>query len=236
MKRIVILMVAVFYGHMVYGQDSAMARQKFIYFPHSLQHKWTTSIGLTGTTMPYEITEELHYRIPAGDFHVLRKLSDQWSLDGRINFQIVQNIVSLGPHWATPLTDRLSLGVADDIGYWIGFINVEGFKTKGRGWQNYPSVSLGYRFNKGVLLTVKADAIMTMGIKTYAGHIPVTTNYDLFSGSSYTVMLEQPFYGQKHLSLGFRAIYTNFFWQTWTAFTNFDRNFFYPQIIVGLIL
>lgn len=221
----------------VYSQDVSIQHQKFIFFPHPLPHKWMASIGLTATTMPYEITEELHYRIPAIDFHALRKVSDKWYIDGRVNVQAVQNIITVGPHWATKITDRISLGAGNDVGYWFGFINVEGFNTRGSGWQNYPNVSLGYRFNKRVLLTLRADAIMTAGVQTYAGNIPVTTSYKLFSGSSYAVFLEQPFYGKnKSLTLGFRAIYTSFYWQTWTAFTNFDRAFFYPQLIVGLIL
>jgi hypothetical protein len=77
---------------------------------------------------------------------------------------------------------------------------------------------------------------MNLGINTYAGDTKVTTDYRLFSGSAYSVVLEQPFYGKKSLSLGFRAMYTNFFWQTWTLFEPYDRNLFFPQIIIGLIL
>ena len=218
------------------AQDIPTPPQKFIYFPLPMDRKWTTSIGFTATTMPYEITEEIHYRIPAVDFHVLKKVTNGIAIDGRINFQAIQNLITLGPRITTKLTDRLSAGLGDDVGYWFGFINLEGFKTRGSGWQNYPNVSLGYRFKKHILLTVRAEAILTPDIKTYAGQIPVTTNYKFFSGTSYTVALEQPFYGKKSLTLGFRAMYTSFFWQTWTAFSSFDRNFFYPQIIVGLIL
>lgn len=230
-----ILMSCVVYGT-AYAQEVPLARQKFILFPHPMNHKWTTSIGVTATTMPYEVTEELHYRIPAGDLRVLRKLSDKLNIEGQVNFQVLQNLVTMGPKWTTELTKRTCLGVGNDVGFWFGFLNIEGFKTKGMGWQNFPYVSLGYRFNKQILLTFKADAIMTLQIKTWADNMQVTTNHRLFSGSSTTIALEQPFYGKKSLTLGFRAIYTNFFWQTWTAFENFDREFFYPQLVVGLIL
>jgi hypothetical protein len=218
------------------AQDVPVHNKKYIFFPYPMNAKWRTSVGLTITTMPYEITEEVHFRVPAADFHVLRKIKDKISLDGRINFQAIQNLITLGPRWATPLTKRLSLGLGNDIGYWFGFINVQGLKTQGSGWQNYPSVSLGYRFNKAILLSLRAESIMNLGIKTYAGESKVTTDCRFFSGSSYTLALEQPFAGNKSITLAFRAIYANFFWQTWTLFEPYDRNLFFPQVIVGLIL
>lgn len=218
------------------AQNISLSKQKFIFFPRSPQKKWKTSIGFTATTMPYEITEELHFRVPAGDFHVLRRLNEQLYLDSRLSFQFLQNLVTLGPRWVKPLNDRVSLSLGNDLGFWFGFIRTEGIRTHGSGWQNYPNLSLGYRFNKAILLTVKGESIMNFGIRTYAGKVPVTTSYRLFSGSAYTVALEQPFYGKKSLTLGFRAIYTNFYWQTWTLFNPYDRNLFFPQVIVGIIL
>lgn len=218
------------------AQELPIEQQKFIYFPHPMTQKWTTSIGLTATTLPYDVTEELHYRVPAGDLHVIRKVSDKFRLDGRISFQILQNLITVGSAWTTRLNNRFVVGVGDEIGYWFGFVNFAGFKSKASGWQNYPNASIGYRFNKQVLLTLRADAIMNFGVKTYAGKEQVTTDYRLLSGSSYTLAVEQPFFGKKNLTLGFRAMYTDFFWQTWPAFESFDRNIFFPQLIIGLIL
>jgi hypothetical protein len=191
---------------------------------------------LTATTLPYDITEELHFRVPAGDLHVLRKLSEKMNLDVRIAFQGLQNLVTIGPQYTTRLNDRLSLGVGDDIGYWFGAVNFAGFKSKGSGWQNYPHATIGYKFNKEVLLSLRAEGIMNFNIKTFAGDQKVTTDYRLWSGSAFTVAVEQPFYGNKSITLGFRAMYTDFFWQTWAAFESFDRNIFFPTLIIGVIL
>jgi hypothetical protein len=218
------------------AQDLPIDQQKFIYFPHPMSNKWTTSIGITATTMPYDITEELHYRIPAGDFHVIRKVGKKVNLDGRLTFQVLQNLATVGARWTTELNNRVSVGAGNDVGYWFGFLNFSGFKSRASGWQNNPHIAIGYRFNKQVLLTLRADAIMNFNIRTYAGNERVTTDYRFLSGSSYTIALEQPFYGKKNLTVGFRALYTDFFWQTWPAFESFDRNIFFPQLIIGLIL
>jgi hypothetical protein len=224
-------------GHMsLKAQDVPIENQKRILFPYPMDRKWSSSIGFTVTTMPYEITEEVHFRVPAVDVHILRRLKNKWYLDGHLSLQGLQNLVSLGPRVAIPVSDRFSIGVGNDLGLWFGFINVQGVKTKGIGWQNYPNLSLGYRFNKRILLTLKGESIMNLDINTHAGDVKVTTDYRLFSGSAYTVALEQPFYGKKSLTLAFRAIYTNFYWQTWTLFEPYDRNLFFPQVIVGIIL
>ncbi len=218
------------------AQDIPIEQQKFIFFPHSHNRTWTTSIGLTAATLPYDIAEEFQYRVPAGDVHVVRKMGEHLNLHGRLSVQVLQNLFTMGPQWTTKLNNRFSVGAGNKVGYWFGFVNFAGFKSRGSGWQNYPNVSIGYRFNRQVLITLRADAMMDFGIRTYAGKERVTTDHRLISGSSYTIAVEQPFFGKRNLVLGLRGMYTDFFWQTWPAFESFDRNLFYPQIIIGLIL
>lgn len=218
------------------AQEVPIEQLKYVYFPHPLTRNWTTSIGITATTMPYEITEELHYRVPALDVHTLKKINDHFLIDARGSLQVFQNLITIGPKWTTKITDRVSVAAGYDFGYWFGALNLEGFNLKGHGWQNFPNASIGYRFNKAILLTFKAESIITLNVKATADKTPLQYNYNHFSGTAYSITLEQPFYGNKTLTLGIRALYTKFFWQTWSAFTNFDRDFFYPQLIVGLVL
>ncbi|RYD98313.1 MAG: hypothetical protein EOP50_05050 [Sphingobacteriales bacterium] len=204
---------------------------RFIYFPAHPQRAWTMALGVTATTMPYEVTEELHYRIPALEISVLRRLPGNFSLYGRASVQGFQNYIAIGPRWSVPVTKRTSIGLSDETAFWFGFNNFEGFKTSATGLQNFPALSAGIRFKKQVLLTLRAEAILTLGVNSHAGDIKIASRYKTGSGSAYTVMLEQPFYGKKRMALGFRAAYTSFFWQTWSAFSTYDRNFFYPQLI-----
>lgn len=61
-----------------------------------MEKYWKSSLGFVLTTMPQDITEEQHYRVPAIGFHILKKVSQKLYLDGHINAQILQNMVSLG--------------------------------------------------------------------------------------------------------------------------------------------
>src|SRR5438309_12080509 len=97
MYRISLLLLPLLtFSFQALSQDSVHAR-KFVYYPHSSPRKWNTSIGIVGTTMPYEITEEIHYRIPAADLHVLPSISKNFKIDGRLNFQGIQNLITTGP-------------------------------------------------------------------------------------------------------------------------------------------
>lgn len=218
------------------GQDIPIDKEKFVMFPHPQTAKTRVAIGFNGTVIPNEITEELHYRIPAGEIRVIRKLSHHFSIEGTALVQVIQNMITIGPRWSNKLSDRLSFAVGDNLALWGGRIKLADVDTRGFGLQNYPYVVVGYRFNKRILASVKAESIMNLGVRTRAGNTDVESDYRLFSGSAYTVALEQPFAGSKSVALGFRAIYTDYFWQTWTLFENYNRNLFFPQLIVLLIL
>lgn len=218
------------------AQDVPITQQKFVLFPHPHHRSSTTSFGFTATTLPLDITEEVRFRIPAVDINVIRKLSRKWYAHTRFSLQGIQNYISIGPRFSHVMNNRWSVALGNDVAFWFGFVNTSGIRTRGTGWQNFPSLSLGHRFNKQILLTLRAESIMNLNVSTTAGDTKVSSRHRLFSGSAFTVALEQPFFKEKHLTLGFRAMYTNYFWQTWTLFEDYDRNIFFPQVIVGVIL
>lgn len=230
------LLPAVFLCLLSQAQDSSFNRLKGVYFPAPTERGSKFAVGFTSTTMPYEVTEELHFRVPAIDLRWVKRLSQKLSLDMHARVQVFQNLFTAGPRWSTALSDRYFLSVGNDVGYWFGTLDVETVKTRGHGYQDIPNFSIGRRFNRRVLLTFRADAQMNFGIRAFAKETELTAKHRLFSGSSYTLVLEQPFYGKKVLSVGLRGVYTDFFWQTWTLFETFDRNLFYPQVIVNLNL
>jgi hypothetical protein len=211
--------------------------QPFLYFPYPMQaKKWQTSLGLTFTIWPQDIAEETWIHVPAIRFHAIRKLYKGFYLDGQLNSQILQNFITIGPRWAYVISNKFSFSLGDDIGWWFGTVNVEGFKTSANGWINYPNVSLGYHIKKDLLLTWKTEAMIDLRYNSSVGDLYTSKSEQTFSGWSTALFLEQPFYKKTNLILGFRAIYTNFYWQTWSLFETFDRHIFYPQMVVELIL
>jgi len=206
-----------------------------IFYPSPpAENQWQLSVGFIQVTPPKELTEDAWVPAPTLDLHALYGLSPHFALDGRALSQVVQNHISVGARWSHSL-GNFAVGVGYDVAYWFGFLNLEGFDGRAHGWNNYPSLSIGY--NTGdVRLIVKAEAILDLYHSSLVGDNEISTNDDKIVGGAYTFALEQPFWKDTQLTLGFRATYTKFSWLTWALFSTFDQYLFYPEIIVGLIL
>ncbi|GAB3979969.1 hypothetical protein GCM10028806_46480 [Spirosoma terrae] len=217
---------------------SEWPEQPEIYFPQApLPGQWRKSIGAVFTTTPPELTEEVRVSVPAIDFHVQRGLTEHLFLVGRLQTQIVQSNLAVGLRWATPLTNRLHMAVGYDLTGWFGALKIKDvFNSQAFGAQSFPNLSVGYRLTRDLELTVKGEAIMDLYYRSKVGNLAVVYDRRQVNGVAVTFILEQPFYKERHVSVGFRAAYSNFNWQLWSLYDTFDRNLFYPQLIFGFIL
>ena len=213
-------------------------RQPAIYFPQApYPGEWRKSLGVVFTTTPPALTEEVRLRVPAVDFNLQRGLTKHFFLVSRLQTQFIQSNLSLGVRWATPLTDRLFLSVGNDVHGWAGVLKLKDvFNSQAVGVQNVPNLSLGYRLTRELQLTVKGEAITDWYYRSQVGSLAIENRNRGFNGLAFTAVLEQPFYGNRHVSLGLRAAYSNFNWQFWSLYDTFDRNLFYPQLIFNFIL
>jgi hypothetical protein len=220
----------------VFGQGEAAGQGKpLLFHPQRLAPgaRWT-SAGLTSVAPPPEITEEFQVRWPAFDYHTLYGLPSGFSLDGRAAVQVLQNRISVGPKWVSTL-GPVSFSLGWDIAYWFGFLKVGGFDSKAHGWEGNPNISFGYDFGN-VAATFKTEVLSNYSFVSYQGDLELSSTAKFYSGIAFSFILEQPFWKDQYLTLGFRAMYTKFYWETWSLFSTFDRYLFYPEIIVGFIL
>ena len=232
-----LLFVLLLYSAAVAQDSSFKAKHSAIWFPYPMYtEKWRTSIGLSFLTTPEDITEEVRLRIPCGDFRALRRINDYLLIDNRIMFQFLQNHVSTGLHASLPVNSNLYLRAGNDIGYWFGFLKVSGFNSKASGLLNYTNVSVGYKTKRNLLISFKAQVSFNLYYQASNGENKFSSTSTYYNGETFTLALEQPFYGRKHLTLAFSTINNYFYWQTWALFYKTNRKVFYPQITVGLIL
>ncbi|CAN5499597.1 hypothetical protein BH09BAC4_BH09BAC4_29650 [soil metagenome] len=213
-------------------------QQPEIYFPQApVPGKWRRSIGAVFTTTPPELTEEVRVSVPAIDFNIQRGLTKHLYFAGRIQTQVVQSNLGVGLRWATQVSKRTFIGAGYDLNGWFGALQIKDvFNSQAYGVQTFPSLSVGYRLTRDVQLSVRTEAILDLYYKSQVGNLAVVYNQQRVNGVAFTVVLEQPFYGNRHVSLGLRAAYSNFNWQLWSLYDTFDRNLFYPQLIFGFIL
>lgn len=212
--------------------------QPGIYFPQAPPPgQWRESIGLLFTTTPPELTEEIRVNVPAIDFNIQRGLSKRVFLTGRLQTQFVQSNLGVGIRWSKPFSQRLFMTAGWDATVWAGALRIKDvFNSQAYGVQTFPNLSVGYKLTRDLRLTVKSEAIMDLYYRSQVGSLAVEYNRRRVNGGAISFVLEQPFYGQRHVSIGLRAAYSNFNWQLWSLFDTFDRDLFYPQLIFGFIL
>lgn len=220
------------------AQDTTFeSKHAAIVFPYPMyKEKWRSSIGFTLLATPEDITEEVRLRVPCGDYHLLRRISDYFILDNRLLFQVVQNHLSTGIQLTKPLSDQFYFGAGDNIGYWFGFLNLGGFDSKASGWLNYSNITLGYKAKNNLLITIRAEVSVNLEYQSTNGENKFHSGKNYYNGEAFTLALEQPFYNKKHVTLAFSAINNYFNWQTWALFYKTDRKVFYPQVTLGFIL
>ena len=231
----IILLIVLFSCVKVYAQSEP--DEKVIDFPLPMKSaKWRSSIGFSFLTTPEDITEEVRLRVPAGEYTVLRKLNERFNLSGKLTFQVLQNHLALGGRWVHKQSDVVYFSVGDELGYWFGFLPVDGFDSKAHGWMNYFNVSVGFRLEKDLWLTLKAETSQNLFFKASNGENVVSNEKNVYNGEAFTISLEQPFFHKKHMTLSLTGYYNYFQWQTWSLFYMVDRKIFYPQIKLGFIL
>jgi len=217
------------------GQNAAGASPPRVNYPSPLSFgEWQGSVGLALTTLPNEIVEEEMNQSPAIDFISRLGMPCGFSVDGHAQVQVLTNHLSLGARWSHAF-GRFAFSIGDDIAWWFGFLTIEGFNNSADGWLNYPSLSLGYDFGH-FRLAVRAEAVLVMSYSSFAGDNKISTDKNSFSGVTLGFAVEQPFWKNTHVTLGFKASYLRFFYQSWFVYETFRRYLFIPEISVGFML
>ena len=190
--------------------------------------------GLRLLTLPVDIVEEEINKAPSLDCAVVLGLPGQTGLRGQAVLQYVTNHFRLGATWSQRL-GAFGVGLGYDIGFWFGSVDFEGFDNRGNGWTHYPQLSLGYDFGD-VLLSLRAEAIWMQAMRSFAGENEIRNTGNRLAGGAVTAVLEQPFWGATHVALGVRLSVTEFHYQSWFAFSTFERRLLFSELILGVLL
>ena len=233
-RRIILfLILSVATVSFVYGQKNT---RNYIIYPDICLENWKAAYGLTFMTTPSSVTEEFHRRIPAGEFCAVKQLSGNFYLNPKLRFQFLQNELILNVGYL--LSNNNSWAVATEIGssVWAGILKTEAYDRKGYGFMCYPAIKAGYKLKQDLLLTLKVEAIFNLKRYDIAGKISRSLHAPFYSGQAVSFFIEQPFFKSTNVILGFRAMYCDFYWQTWTLNESFEDHIFYPEILIELIL
>jgi hypothetical protein len=221
-------------GPLSRAQD-APVRPSGLAFPAPLGlWEWQKSVGLSLSTLPKEIVEEELNQSPALDVRSRFGLPWGFSADTRFLIQVLTNHIAVGGSWSHAF-GRFAFAIGDDAAFWFGFLTIDGFNNSANGWLNYPHISVGYDFGP-LRLTIRADMLLVLSYRSYAGDNLLASDKNGFGGYSGSVVIEQPFWKNTHVTLGFKASYLRYFYQSWFTFETFNRYLFIPELSVGFIL
>lgn len=211
------------------------AARPWLYFPAPHGSGELRAVaGIRLLTLPREIVEEEINKAPSLDCAAVLGLPGQTALHGQAVLQFVTNHLRLGARWSHRI-GAFGIGAGYDVGLWFGFVEFEGFDNRGNGWTHYPQLSLGYDFGD-VLLSLRAEAIWIQAMRSFAGENEIRNTGNRFAGGSLTAVLEQPFWNQTHVALGVRLSLTEFHYQSWFAFSTFERKLLFSELILGVLL
>jgi len=204
-------------------------------YPAPLQTwEWRRSIGLSLSTLPKEIVEEELNQSPALDLRSRLGLPFGFSADARLLVQVLTNHIAVGGSWSHAF-GRFAFSLGDDAAFWFGFLTIEGFNNSANGWLNYPYATFGYDFGR-FRVTLRGEMLLVLSYRAYAGENLLASDRNGFGGFAGSVIIEQPFWKKTHVTLGFKASYLKYFYQSWFTFETFNRYLFIPELSVGFIL
>ncbi len=232
-RHILLLAALLSLGTVLVAQEGAAPPG--VYFP-APRDAWETdvAIGVRMLTVPRDIAEEELNKAPAVDVQVVTGLPWQFSANGRMVLQYFTNHFRAGARWSHRF-GRFTLAVGDDAAFWFGFFDFEGFDNRANGWINYPNLALGWDFGD-VRMTAKGEAIFLMSQHSLAGTNEVSETKNTIAGGALSLVLEQPLWRDAHALLGVRLALTKFHYQTWFAFSTFDRHLLFSELLFGLLL
>ncbi|OGU24969.1 MAG: hypothetical protein A2X66_04955 [Ignavibacteria bacterium GWA2_54_16] len=210
-------------------QDSS---QTFVLFPRPLPSgTFNSSLGISMTIIPRAIVQEGVLPLPMVDVRMRYGLTDHLFLSGQANLVYVTNQVSLGLGWSHSF-GRLSFALEDKVGYWLGFAGFEGFDATAMGLTHYPSVTVGVAADN-LYLSFRTEALFTISQHTYFGTASVGRINPKLAGFAFTLAAEQALWKDNYFMFGTRIQYALPMYQTWLAFSAFDRWLVFPEVFIG---
>jgi hypothetical protein len=155
-----------------------------------------------------------------------------FNLQGGLATLVVSNRINLGPFWNYS-RNNYHVAIGWQVVYNYGFLNDFGFSTTITGWEQQPSLTLGYSFKK-MAVTLRSDLYWANAFYMSDGKnvIPYTTSF--INGYSFTTSLEQRLWKNRVLALGFKLYNCKYNIIAWPAFPVNPYRYWFPEFQIGL--
>jgi hypothetical protein len=155
-----------------------------------------------------------------------------FNLQASFTSLIVANRLNFGPFWNYTI-NNYHFAVGYQLVFNLGFLTEFGFSTLITGWEQQPSVTVGYSFKKTAVI-VRGDLYWTTSFYVSQGKnvVPYTTSF--INGYSVSGSFEQRLYKNKVMSFGLKMYYVRYHIIAWPAFPVNKYRYWVPEFQLGL--
>lgn len=159
-------------------------------------------------------------------------LTPEINLQGGISTLFVSNRINLGPFWNHSIGD-FHVGIGYQVAFNYGILRNFGFNTVLTGWEQQPSIAVGYSFAKSAI-TLRGDLYYTSSLNVSEAGNVIKYNNVGFNGYSITPTLEQRLWKKRVMSFGVKLNYVRYHILAWPAFPVNRYRYVVPEFQIGL--
>jgi hypothetical protein len=203
----------------------------FLLPQHLPKGQYSSALYLLNVVIPAAWTLD-NIRAPMFCYAAKYTLPSGFNLQASLSTLIISNRINLGPFWNYS-KGNYHVGVGYQVAFNYGVLNQFGFHTTLTGWEQQPSVALGYSFTK-TAITIRGDLYYTSSLQVSEGGNVVPYNNDFLNGSSITISLEQRLWKDRVMSFGFKLSDLRYHILAWPAFPVNKNSYLVPEFQLGL--
>jgi hypothetical protein len=215
--------------------DTFRIKNTSFILPQPVQYKkYTHSMGIQYVIVPKDWSLD-NIQAPMFNYNGKYALPKGFNIQGTLSTIIVSNRISAGPFWNYSFNDNFHVGIGYQVAFNYGRLSEFGFNTVLTGWEQQPSLTLGYNFNKSVI-TVRGDLYYTSALYlSEAGNVIPFTNGGT-NGYSITGTVEQRLWKNRLFSFGVKLAVLRYHILAWPAFPVNKYRYLVPEFQLGLKL
>lgn len=196
--------------------------------------KYMHSLAIHYVVPPKDWTLDI-VKAPFFNYSAKYSLPAGFDLQGDVSTIFVSTRAAAGPFWNYSFTNSLHAGVGFQEGFNYGILNQFGFATILTGWEQQPSLILGYSFENTAAI-LRGDLYYTTALNLSQEGYVISAPESFLNGYSVTARYEQRIHKSKIMSLGLKVSYVRYHVIAWPALPVNSYRYAVPEFQVALIL
>ena len=217
----------IIFSSSLFAQDN---KPKTLDYPDPMTpYDFRLSLGYSAIKMPYDIAlEGATMKWPLIKFNAVMGLPENFLADGEIATEILTNQFKLGGRWVYKFDDQLHGDVGYALAFLYGQLKEAGYDTKISGWYSYPTIAIGYDFEV-LTLTLRGTMSFINSLQSKSGSLETDFAVARNNGFSYSITMEQRFWKNTTVLIGFQMNYLKMYYPQWPLFPAINRYYWIPE-------